>query len=204
MFRIADLVIRIAVDIVGQETDSLHVREQSYRIRQHLNFYRSQERRSRFQVSLHERLEYFDVEMHLVQVRFIFGAGIGSRTEEITEIGEYEARHHGIQVDNAQYLTLFVEQHVAHFRIAMTDTFRQFALTIQLFGATHLFCILFDGIYQSLHLFQTTGRIGSNRFAQLLQTELHVMEIRNGFAQLFRDIGQHGFEFAELQTYQVR
>ena len=81
----------------------------------------------------------------------------------------------------------------------MANAFRELAFTVELFGATHLFCILFDSVYDVLYFSQTAGLVFGYGFAELLQTELHVVELRNDFAQLFRYVGQLSLEFAELQ-----
>ena len=85
---ILGLVISIAVDVVCQETDSLHVWEQLSSIRQHLDFQWSEEYLCRFNVTLGKCLEDFHVELNVVQVGIVFLTGIGCRTEEVTEVRE--------------------------------------------------------------------------------------------------------------------
>jgi hypothetical protein len=43
MLWIFNLIICVAIDIIGEESDALHIREQGYRIRQVLGFYRREE-----------------------------------------------------------------------------------------------------------------------------------------------------------------
>ena len=86
----------------------------------------------------------------------------------------------------------------------MTDTLRQLAFTIQALCTTHFVCIFLNVCNQSANFFHTACLVGCNSLTQLLHTELHVMEVRNSFTQLFRQVGQHRFKFTELQSYQIR
>ena len=121
MFRILNFIISIAIDIVGQETHALHIREQSSRIGQILYLYRQQERFGRFQIAFCECLEYFHIEIHIRKVFIIFQTGIGSRTQEIAKVGKDETGHYGIEVDDTKYIAAFVKHHIIDFRIAMAN-----------------------------------------------------------------------------------
>ena len=55
-----------------QEAYALHVWEQGSRIRQILNLYRQQEGFARFQITLGKCLEYFHIEVHIIQILVVF------------------------------------------------------------------------------------------------------------------------------------
>ena len=80
----------------------------------------------------------------------------------------------------------------------MVCAFFQFAFTIEAFLDTHGFGAFFDFLDQIFHFVQTAGDVALYCIVELLQTEFHVMEVRDGFTQrAFRNVGQHGLEIAE-------
>ena len=68
-------------------------------------------------------------KLNLREVGLVLGYGTGCRAEEVAIVGEDKRRHDGIEVDDTQYLTAILgEQHIIHFRVAMTDALREFTL----------------------------------------------------------------------------
>ena len=63
--RILDFVVGVAVDVVGEETHTLHEGEQCHGIGQHFNFNGGEEIARRFQITSRERLEDGFVETDL-------------------------------------------------------------------------------------------------------------------------------------------
>ena len=199
MLGILYFIIGIPVDVVGQETDRLHVREEQGRIRQVLFLHRRQEDRGRFQVSLGKGLENLHVKPNPRQVLVVLGTGIGSRAQEVSEIRENEARHHGIQIDYAENLPVCIEQHVVHLGVAVADAFGKGAFAVHPFRLAHLLLERLDLRYERLDggIGHPPGCIGCNRFPQLTRTQFHVVEIRDGLAQLVGNIGQHRLKMPE-------
>lgn len=78
VLRILDFIISITVDIICQEAYALHVWEQGSRIRQILNLYRQQEGFARFQIPLGKCLEYFHIEVHIIQILVVFQPRVGT------------------------------------------------------------------------------------------------------------------------------
>ena len=81
----------------------------------------------------------------------------------------------------------------------MAYTLGQYTLTPHTLGLAHIFG---TGIYLTEHLLHlrladTSHRICLHHFAQLLQAELHVVEVLDGLAQLNRDVCQHGLKVTE-------
>ena len=85
----------------------------------------------------------------------------------------------------------------------MADALGQEAGTIQAFAFAHRFCSLFDGFDEIAYFAHSTGTIASNCLAELPKTELHVVEVGNGFAQLDGDVGEHVLEFSEGKAGKV-
>ena len=48
-----------------------------------------------------------------------------------------------------------------------------------------------------MYFLHTSGGIGGHGIVQLLQAELHVVEVGDGFAQRIGNVGKHGLEVAE-------
>ena len=84
----------------------------------------------------------------------------------------------------------------------MADALWQDALAAHPLGFAHIVGagvnFLEHGL--NLRLVYTTCGISGNNFAQLLQTELHVVEVLDGFAQFNGNVCEHGLEFTECLT----
>ena len=177
MLRILNLIVCIPIDIIRQEAYALHIREECHGKRQVLDLYGQEERLSRLQVSLGERLENLLIEAYLLYVRVILCHEISTCTEEVSIIGEDETGHNRIQVDDAKHIPILVEHHVVHLRIAMTDTFGQFSFTVKALSLTHLLAVLFQLIDDRLHFLDASFGISLNGFMQLPHAQFHVMEV---------------------------
>ena len=138
------LVIRVTVKVICQETYGLHEREHASCVRQVLTLDVREESSGGLDVTLREGLEDVHVEADLACIRFILGGSIRSCPQEITEVGEYIARHDSIQVNDTENVAVLVEHHVVHLRIAMADAFRQFAVSVKLLGLAHFHAMLVD------------------------------------------------------------
>ena len=89
---------------------------------------------------------------------------------------------------------MLIEHHVVHLRIAVAYAFRQFAFAVQAFSLAHLFGTFLQLIEVFFHFVHSTGGVGSHGISQLLQAELHVVEVRDGLTQFIGNIGQHSLE----------
>ena len=97
-----------------------------------------------------------------------------------------------------------IEQHVVDLGVAMADALWQLALAVQLFGSTHLLSTLEQSIDQLLHLGNAARLVVGNGIVELLEAELHVMEVRNGLVERLLNIGKHGLELAEALASKIR
>ena len=79
----------------------------------------------------------------------------------------------------------------------MAYPFGQFAFTVQTFCLTHFISAFFYLIQKIPHLLHTSRRIGSHSITELLQAELHVVEIGNCLAQCIWNVGKHSLEITE-------
>ena len=79
----------------------------------------------------------------------------------------------------------------------MADPFGEFTFPIQTFRFTHFVCTFFYFIQIVLYFCHSSGCIRCNSVTKLFETELHVVEVGNRFAQCFRNIGQHSLEITE-------
>ena len=133
-----------------------------------------------------------------------FGGEVGRRAHEIAEVGEDIAGHDGVEVDHAEHVSVLVEEHVVHLRVAVAEPLGQFARLVQSFGEAHLVGMRLNLVEQRAHFGHTTALVGLYGFAQLLQAEAHVVEIGNRFAQRLGHVGQHGLETAERLSRETR
>ena len=86
----------------------------------------------------------------------------------------------------------------------MADPFRQLAFAVEAFSLAHLIAVFLDILDELLHFLHASRRILLHSFVKLLHAELHVVEIGNGFAQLFGNVCEHGLKLSEFQSHQVR
>ena len=101
MLWILDAIVGVAIDVVGKESHGLHVWEQAGCVWQVLDFHWCEELACDLDVSLGEWSENIHVERYFAEVGLVFGACVGSRAQEVAEVGEDEVWHHGVEVDYA-------------------------------------------------------------------------------------------------------
>ena len=104
-----NLVIRIAVEVIGKKADRLHVGEQSPSVGKHLGFQWGKKILGRFHISASVCLENIHIYTDVIQIFVVFGTRIASRPDEIADIGKYKAGHYRIQINNTKHFTFFVE-----------------------------------------------------------------------------------------------
>lgn len=197
------LVVEVAVDVIGQEANRLHVGEQLCGIGQVLNLDRGEEGGSALEVTLCEALEDFHVEAYVLEVGVVLFSCVGSRAEIVAEVGENEVRHDGVEVDDAEHVAVFLKEDVVHLRVAVADALGQFSLAIEAFALRHFLCACFDGVHEVLHFCQASALVGFDGFAQLPEAELHVVEVLDGLAKLDGDVGQPALELSEGLAHDV-
>ena len=194
-----DLVVRVAVQIVGEEAHALHVGEESGSIGKVFDFQLGEETVGTLEVTAGEGFEDVETERHIVKVRIVFARGVGGRAKEVAEVGEDERGHHGVEVDDTEHLAVAVEEDVVDLRVAMANALGEFAFAIEAFALGHLLFTLTDFVEQGFHLglLDAAGFIFGDGFFELLDAELDVVEILDRLAELCGQIGEHGLELGE-------
>ena len=87
----------------------------------------------------------------------------------------------------------------------MVNVFFQLSFAVQTFLNTECIGTFFNFVYQILNFIQSASCVSLHCIVELLQTELHIVEVRDSFAQCtFRNIRQHVLEIAECLTSFVR
>ncbi len=201
VLRILDFVVCVAVDVVSEEADGLHVGEQSGGIGQVFDFDGEQEVLGGREVALGECLEDVHVELNVVEVLVIFQTGVRAGTHEVAEVAENERGHYGVKVNDAENsLAVLIKHHVVDLGVAVADALGQFAFAVEAFGFTHFVGALFQFIEQGLHFLDATYGVSSNGFAKLTQAQFHVVEIRNGLHEGLGDVNEHALEATEGAT----
>ena len=130
MVGIADLVVGVAVQVVGQEADGLHHGEEHHGKGQVLALHGGEEAAGALKVALRECLEDVPAEADAVQLGRVLGHGVGCRAQEVTVVGEDVGGHDGVEVDDAEHAALLVEEHVVHLRVAVADALGQLAAAV--------------------------------------------------------------------------
>lgn len=205
VLRVLDLVVGVAAYVVGEEPYCLHEWEQTGGVWQILPLDRGEERLCPFQIASCEGFEDLHVEIDLVQFRRILGHRVGGGAQEVPEVGEHIAWHHGVQIDDAEDLAVLVEHHVVDLRVAVAYSFRKLSLTVQLLGLAHLDPVFVDVFQYPVKFLisclvicmQTSGPVLSDSLDQLPEPQLHVVEVRNRLSERVRDVGKHRLEVAE-------
>jgi len=85
----------------------------------------------------------------------------------------------------------------------MTNALRQFTFTEKSFATCHGVGTLFYLSHDILYTFQTTCLVSFYSFLELLETELDVVEVLNGFTQLSGNICEHCLEVTKGFTYNL-
>ncbi len=199
MLRIGRLIISVAIDIVRKEADRLHEREKSSGIRQMFFLHGSQKSGRRLYIAFGESPEYVHVKLNLSYIRVIFRHCVGCRAQKIPIIGKHIARHYRVKVNHAKHAAVFVKHHVVDLCVAVADTLRKHALTMQTLSRAGIFHVAFHFFQYRTGFFgvHTSGRICSGGLPQLTCTQLHIMEIRYRLPKSIRDVGKHGLKFTE-------
>ena len=109
MLRIFCLVISVAIEIIGEKSYSLHIGESFGGIGEELYLKRVEETSCAFKVSFGELPEHIHIELHIGSVRIIFLAGVCGCAQEVSEVREYERRHHCIKIDHAYHIAFLIE-----------------------------------------------------------------------------------------------
>ena len=167
---VGDLVVRVAVQIVGEEAHALHVGEESGSIGKVFDFQLGEETVGTLEVTAGEGFEDVETERHIVEVRIVFARGVGSSAEEVAEVGEDERGHHGVEVDDTEHLAVAVEEDVVDLRVAMANALGEFAFAVEAFALGHLLFTLTDFVEQGFHLglLDAAGFVVGDGFFELL------------------------------------
>ena len=156
-------IIGVAVDVVGEEAYSLHVGEQRCGIRQVFDFHRGEKSFGARQVAFGECLEYLHVKLNAVNIGVVLGELVGTGAQEVAEVAEYEARHHGVEVNDAEYVAVVVKHHVVHLGVAVADSFGQLALAVEALRLCHLLGAGLQLVKNGFHLRHSAFGVGLNR-----------------------------------------
>jgi len=93
---ILDFVVRVAIEVVSEETHGLHEGEQGHGEGQMLALHRGEEGDRGLQIPSREGLEDVPTESDAVQIGRVFGLSISSRAEEVAVVREDVSGHHGV------------------------------------------------------------------------------------------------------------
>ena len=203
MLGIGNLVVGVAIEIIAQEANRLHIREERSGIGEVRNLDVGEEPCA-FEIAAGKCFEDLHVEANAAKVGFIFGSGVGRGAQEVAVVGEDEVGHHGVEVDDAKHPSLAVEEDVVYLSVAMANAFGQESGTMQTFAFAHCFGSLLDAVDEVAHLVCPSSPIVADCLMELLKAKLHIVEVRNGFAQLDGDICKHILEFSEGKAGKVR
>ena len=119
--RPVDGEVMVAVQVVGQEPDAAFQRHQLGAQGQDLLFQLRQPRAGA-QKAPGIGAEQVQAHLHLAQIGFILGSGGGTEADGIAKVIAAQARHNGVQVDDAQRCAVRRVQHdVVELRIVMGD-----------------------------------------------------------------------------------
>ena len=193
------LPILVAAQIVPKEADTLHIGEESRGVGQVLYLDGQEETLGTLEITFGEGLEDIHAELDLVHFGTVLGNLVGCGAKEIAIIGEDEVGHNCVEVDDAKHVVLLVEHHVVDFRVAMADAFRKSSFPSHSLGLAHLVGSLLNLGKHVLHalFLHPTSRVALDDVVQLFETELHVVEVLDGLAQLNGNVGKHSLEVAE-------
>ena len=143
--------------------------------------------------------------MDIVEIRVVLQTCVGRSTHEIAEVAEHESRHDGIEIHDTDGSSCFVEENVVDLGITVVDVFRQFAFAEESLRQAHFFSTAVNSLDDIGTSCFSAHRVCCKRFVELLQTELNIMEIRDGFAEFIeRQVCQLALETTESFASQFR
>ena len=79
----------------------------------------------------------------------------------------------------------------------MADALRQLALAAEALGDGHFVGEGEQLVDDRLHRSHAPYGVAGDDFLELFEAEFHIVEVLDGLAQLYGDVGQHGLEVAE-------
>ena len=199
-----DLVVVVAVEVIGQEAYGLHVGQQQRSVREQLPFDRREKGCSAFDVPFGKGTEDVHVDIDPVQIGIVLGSCICRCADEVTEVGEHESGHRCIQIDDAQRAILFVEENVVDLGVAVGYAFGKLPFAVKPLCGAHLVGTGQQLVDHPLSLFESVRRVLGNGFAEGLEPCFHVVEISNGFAEgSFADVRKHLLELSRSLSGEV-
>lgn len=200
VLRIFDLVVCVAVDVVGEETHCLHVGEEGCGIGEVFDLHREEEALGALKITFGESAEDVHIKLYLVDCGIIFSHLVGAGAEEVAVVGEDIRGHHGVEVDYAEHIALFVKHHVVDLCVAVADALGELAFAVEALGGGHLVGVAEDIVELGLDFGYTPLWIGLYSLTKLLETELHVVEVRNALGELGVDIDEARLKLAKRTT----
>jgi len=200
VFGMLDLVVGIAVEVVGKEPYRLHIRKHFRSECQIFQFNGSKEGGC-LQVAPGVGFENIHVHIDIIEIGIVFGARIGGRAHKIAKIGKNDSFHHGIEIDHATRLIFIVEEHVIDFSVVVVDASRHFTFAVQLLGKAHLVGPSQQFVHHPLCFFKPARFVFPDGILKLLYAEGHVVKIGYRFDHiLFGNIHQLHLEIPERHS----
>ena len=98
-----------------------------------------------------------------------------------------------------RHVAVAVEEDVVHLRVAVANALGQLAFAEEAFALGHFLLTLADFVEQGFHggFVDTAGLVVGHSVIELLNAELDVVEVLDGFAELCGEVGEHGLELSE-------
>lgn len=82
------LEVGVAIEIICQEADALHIGEEGYGIGQIFNFDGGEETFSSCKITSSEGFKDVETESDVVEIGIVFARGVGCGAEEVAKVGE--------------------------------------------------------------------------------------------------------------------
>ena len=171
--------IAVPVEMIGQKAHAAFQRHQLGPQGQQIQLPPGQLSAQPAQIAAHIGLEHRQRKRHPAQVALILAGGICAGTHRIAKIPGAEARHHGVQVDDAHAAAcFFIQKDVVHLGVVVRHTQRHVARLqlaqqrVGLRGPCHA-----KGNLLSC-LSPPARHVGADGVGQLLQARRRIMKIR--------------------------
>ncbi len=191
--------VRIAAQVIREETHPDHQRDEQARERQLGALRRRQEAAGSCEVALHQGREHLGPQRDARQVALVFGRGAGGSSHEVAEVVEHQAGHHGVEIDHAERLARpVVEQHVVELGVVVGDALRKDALLLEVEQSIHQRLARPDEVELGPAAGQPPPLVTLRRREQRLEARPRVVEARNRLVQTRAgEVGQLRLEVAE-------
>src|SRR5690606_18003401 len=173
-------IVHIIIKIIREEPERLHIDHEHAGVSDVFYLCVCEFVAHEFEVAPGDSVQYVFTHLYLGKVSLLFVGGRHIRADHIAEVAYKIARHHRVEVDDANALPVLIEKNVADLRVVMGDADPEFRIFPDGFKVIHHPPMLFERFYCRMRLFNTLRISIFKGCFKLLVSKGKIMEVGNG------------------------